>query len=150
MQTRNELYGFYGTIGHHADADAAWAMAESAIASGAGLDPDETRAFLDSRHGRHFADEVANGLARGQGLGQAIDAAIQKFMAWRISRAMARETGIPAGIPYLTGIAAALACGWWTVNNPEPAGAPTNPSGPRKPLRTPQTAGRTGNQGETK
>lgn len=105
MQTRNESYGFYGTIGHHADADAAWAMAESAIASGAGLDPDETRAFLDSRHGRHFADEVANGLARGQGLGQAIDAAIQKFMAWRISRAMARETGIPAGIPYLTGAA---------------------------------------------
>lgn len=105
MQTRNELYGFYGTIGHHADADAAWAMAESAIASGAGLDPDETRAFLDSRHGRHFADEVANGLARGQGLGQAIDAAIQKFMAWRISRAMARETGIPAGIPYLIGVA---------------------------------------------
>ena len=107
MKTRNESYGFYGTIGHHADADAAWAMAESAIASGAGLDPDETRAFLDSRHGRHFADEVTNGLARGQGLGAAIDAAVKTFMGWRISRAMARETGIPAGMPYLTGVAIA-------------------------------------------
>jgi len=63
----------------------------------------QVRDFLDSRHGRHFADEVANGLACNLLLAEAIDAAIARWMGWRISRRTSRETGIPAGLAYLTG-----------------------------------------------
>jgi hypothetical protein len=73
------------------------------------------RDFLDSRHGRHFADGEpanatgsreranANGLWRGETLAAAIDAAIARWTGWRIDRHTARETGIPIGLPYLTG-----------------------------------------------
>ena len=59
--------------------------------------------FLDSRHGRHFADDVANGLAAGRELKAAIAAAVQRWMGWTIGRRTTRETGIPIGLPYLTG-----------------------------------------------
>lgn len=62
------------------------------------------RDFLDSRHGRHFADDVANGLWKGEALAPAIDAAIVRWMGWRIDRRMSRDTGIPQGLPYLTGL----------------------------------------------
>ena len=61
------------------------------------------RDFLDRRHGRHFADDVAGELARGDTLKEAIDAAIARWMGWRISRRTFRDEGIPAGLPYLTG-----------------------------------------------
>ena len=54
-------WGFHGAIAHHADA--AWPLAMAAIADVMGCEPDEARAFLYSRHGRHFADDVANGLS---------------------------------------------------------------------------------------
>jgi hypothetical protein len=63
------------------------------------------RDFLDSRHGRHFADDVANGLAKGWMLEAAIDAAVARWMGWSIGRRTARETGIPRGLPYLMGLA---------------------------------------------
>jgi hypothetical protein len=61
------------------------------------------RAFVDSRHGRHFADEVANHLHASAELRHAIAAATAIWMGWRIGRRISRETGIPAGLPYLTG-----------------------------------------------
>ena len=61
------------------------------------------RDFLDSRHGRHFADDVANGLWKGETLKAAIDAAIARWMGWRIDRKTSRDEGIPRGLPYLTG-----------------------------------------------
>jgi hypothetical protein len=45
----------------------------------------------------------ANGLWKGETLEDAIDAAIARWMGWRIDRHTARETGIPRGLPYLTG-----------------------------------------------
>ena len=36
--------------------------------------------FLDSRYGRHFADEVAMGLCSGRDLWRAIDKAIERWM----------------------------------------------------------------------
>ncbi|MCB1833864.1 MAG: hypothetical protein KDH19_10580, partial [Geminicoccaceae bacterium] len=55
---------------------------------------------------RHFADDVANALARGDTLKDAIDDAVTRWMDWRIDRRTCRDTGIPAGLPYLTGFAA--------------------------------------------
>ena len=63
------------------------------------------RDFLDSRHGRYFADDVASELLRRAPLERAIEAATVRWMGWRIDRRTSRETGIPAGLPCLTGFA---------------------------------------------
>ncbi len=103
LQTSNPAWGFFGTIGHHADPAAAWAQALPAIAAASGCQATAVRDFLDSRHGRHFADDVINGLTTGLGLESAITAAVTRWMEWRISRRTERDTGIPRGLPYLTG-----------------------------------------------
>ena len=102
-QTQNREWGFFGTISHHADPERAWDIALAFIAGTTGCSPDATRAFLDSRYGRHFADEVSNHLTAGKALASAINAATATWMGWRISARTAHETGIPRGLPYLTG-----------------------------------------------
>jgi hypothetical protein len=104
LPTTNTAWGFWGTIGHEAEPATAWATAMPAIAQATGCPEEAVRDFLDSRHGRHFADDVSNDLAGGLGLERAILAAVERWMGWRISRRTARETGIPQGLPYLTGI----------------------------------------------
>ncbi len=99
--TQNEDWGFWGTM--QEKAPAAWAVTLPAIAQITGCTPDAVRAFLDSRHGRHFADEVQNGLYVGKDLEQSVHAATQKWMGWSIGRHTAKEYGIPRGLPYLTG-----------------------------------------------
>jgi hypothetical protein len=101
--TANPAWGFHGSIAHHADAGAAWPLAMAAIADATGCAPDDVRAFLDSRHGRHFADDVANALLERRDLADAIAAAVRTWMDWTIGHATAREYGIPRGLPYLTG-----------------------------------------------
>ncbi len=103
LPTANETWGFFGTIRHNADAGQAWPIAFRAIARATGCSEIGVREFLDSRHGRHFADDVANGLIKGRGLADAIDAAVDRWMNWTIDRRTSRETGIPRGLPYLTG-----------------------------------------------
>ena len=61
------------------------------------------RAFLDSRHGRHFADSVQDQLYGGKALDAALEAAIDQWMGWTIGCQTSGETGIPRGLPYLTG-----------------------------------------------
>ena len=107
--TGNEAWGFWGTIQGHTDPAEAWALALTAIGAATHCAPDEVRAFLDSRHGRHFADEVTNGLAAGKPLEAAIKAAVTTWMGWTISRRLSREDGIPQGLPYLTGFVLAEA-----------------------------------------
>ncbi len=102
-QTENCEWRFFGTISYHADPERAWDIALAFIAGTTGCSPGATRAFLDSRHGRHFADEVSNHLAAGQGLASAINAATATWMGWWISARTAHETGIPRGLSYLTG-----------------------------------------------
>lgn len=111
LPTRNEAWGFHGTIGRieNADPDRAWDLASRAIATATDASPEGARDYLDSRHGRHFADDVANRLANGTPLRQAIDAATTRWMGWRIDRRTSRDTGIPAGLPYLTGFASHFA-----------------------------------------
>lgn len=103
LTTRNTDWGFFGTISHHADATEAWPLAMTRIGRATGCPQDAVRDFLDSRHGRHFAGDVANGLASGLAIETAIDAAIERWMSWTITRRTSRETGIPSGLPYLTG-----------------------------------------------
>ena len=101
--TTTEAWGFFGTTGGFADAQAAWAIAFPAVAKATGGSAEGIRDFLDSRHGRHFADDVANGIHSGIDLKAAIDAAITCWMGWTINRATSRDHGIPVGLPYLTG-----------------------------------------------
>lgn len=103
--TTNEGWGFFGTIRHHADPAIAWPIAVTVIAGVTSLDATTVATFLDTRHGRHFADDVANELVAGKPLTAAIEAAAARWMGWRISPRTARETGIPRGLPYLTGFA---------------------------------------------
>ncbi len=103
LPTRNEAWGFYGSTAGFTDADAAWSIAFQTVAKAIGATPEGVRDFLDCRHGRHFADDVHNGIHAGLDLEAAIGAAITRWMGWTISRNTARETGIPKGLPYLTG-----------------------------------------------
>ena len=99
--TENESWGYWATM--QEEAPAAWAVALPAIATITGCEFDAARAFLDSRHGRHFADEVRNHLLKGKVLADAINAAIHQWMGWTIGRQTSKQYGIPRGLPYLTG-----------------------------------------------
>ena len=99
--TQNESWGLFGTLGEHAEA--AWPIAMTAISDATFQPLDSVRAFLDSRHGRHFADDVLNGLHVGSDLPDAIHAATQRWMGWTIGRQTSKQYGIPKGLPYLTG-----------------------------------------------
>ena len=72
--TQNEAWGFWGTMNEHANA--AWPLAMTAISAATSQPLESVLVFLDSRHGRHFADDVQNGLYRGQTLVEAVTAAI--------------------------------------------------------------------------
>jgi hypothetical protein len=101
LPTENSAWGFWGTMGEQAAM--AWPIAFAAIQDATEADEDAVRAFLDSRHGRHFADELSNHLHAGAAMVDAIVKATATWMGWRIGRRTSRETGIPAGLPYLTG-----------------------------------------------
>lgn len=103
LPSQNEAWGFFGTIRHHAEPNHAWALAMGAITKTTGCPDEAVRDFLDSRYGRHFADEVANALFGRLDLPAAIDSAIERWMKWRIDRRIEDEIGIPRGLPYLTG-----------------------------------------------
>jgi hypothetical protein len=84
--TRNEAWGFFGTIQTAgADPMQAWNAASAMIAAETDAAPEGVRDFLDSRHGRHFADDVMSELAKaGPGkLEEAIEAAIARWQGWR-------------------------------------------------------------------
>jgi hypothetical protein len=98
--TQNESWGFYGTMDKHAAA--AWPLAMDAVAEATGKNFDAVRCFLDSRHGRHFADAVRSGLFYGDALADAIAAAVKKWMDWRIDWQTAKRYDIHQGAPYLT------------------------------------------------
>jgi hypothetical protein len=102
IASTNEGRGFCGAIGQHAEPNQAWALALARIATSTGCCDEAVRDFLDSRYGRHFADDVANGLC-AEDLPSAIDEAIERWMDRRIDAAIESELGIPEGLPYLTG-----------------------------------------------
>ena len=99
--TQNDAWGFWGTMNEHASAG--WPLAMAAISDATSQPLESVRVFLDSRHGRHFADDVQNGLYEGKALADAINAATQRWMGWTIGRQTSKDYGIPRGLPYLTG-----------------------------------------------
>jgi len=124
LPSRNEDYGFFGTLTVCPQRDRrsaeVWDLASRLIAEAIGADSEDERVgirdFLDSRMGRHFADDVVSNLTGGSTpLEAAIAAAIHRWQDWRISRQTERAEGIPAGLPSLTGwvqhfvVAAAMA-----------------------------------------
>ena len=99
--SQNESWGFTGTMNEHVSA--AWPIAMTAISDATNQPLESVRAFLDSRHGRHFADDVLNELHAGANLKDAIHAATKRWMGWAIRRQISKQYGIPKGLPYLTG-----------------------------------------------
>ena len=99
--TQNEAWGFFGTMNDNAEA--AWPIAMTAISDATHQPLESVRLFLDSRHGRHFADDVLNEMLRGQKIQQAIDDAVTRWMGWTIGRQTSKDYGIPRGMAYLTG-----------------------------------------------
>lgn len=103
-ETRNEEYGFWGTMSLMvSNMPTAWQLAIEAVSKATGEDFLAARNFLDSCQGRHFANTVLDGIYNELSLPKAIDAATKQWMNWRISRSASATTGIPAGLPYLTG-----------------------------------------------
>ena len=98
---QEEYWGFYGSMNEHAEA--AWPIAMTAISEATGQPLESVRDFLDSRHGRHFADDVLNQMHAGNNVEQAIHAVVAQWMGWTIGRVTSRDYGIPKGLPYLTG-----------------------------------------------
>ena len=99
--TRNDAWGFFGTMNEHAKA--AWPLAMHVIADATNQSLDAVRIFMDSRYGRHFADSVLDQMHHGADLDAAIAAATQQWMGWTIGRITSKEYGIPRGMPYLMG-----------------------------------------------
>jgi len=112
LPSRNEDYGFFRTLTVCPERDRrsaeVWTLASCLIAEAIGADSEDDmigiRDFLDSRIGRHFADDVVSNMAGCNiGFEAAIASAIRRWQGWRIDRATERSEGIPAGLPYLTG-----------------------------------------------
>jgi hypothetical protein len=106
--TQNDAWGRKGTMTQREHASMPrWpfgTMAMTAISDATSQPLESVRVFLDSRHGRHFADDVQNGLYEGKALADAINAATQRWMGWTIGRQTSKQYGIPRGLPYLTGL----------------------------------------------
>lgn len=69
--TQNESWGFFGTIGNEfydegkhkyndAKTQEAWKIAFEEVQKATGFDDEKVREFLDSKDGRHFADQCAD------------------------------------------------------------------------------------------
>jgi hypothetical protein len=64
LPTRNEAWGYFGTLQRAgADPMQSWTAASAMIAAETEASAEAVRDFLDSRHGRHFADDVASEIA---------------------------------------------------------------------------------------
>lgn len=107
IQTTNEGWGFYGSF--TTQAAAAWPLALTAIQQATGFDEADCATFLDSRHGRHFADDVLNALRDGHPLAQAIEAAVTRWQGYKLTRSARARYDIPAGVTYLQGFVGAAA-----------------------------------------
>lgn len=93
--------GLLGTLKEHAAT--AWPIALTAISDATDQPLESVRAFLDSQHGRHFANDVQNEFYEGKNLADAINATTRRWMGWTIGRQISKQYGIPRGLPYLMG-----------------------------------------------
>ncbi|MDO3515291.1 hypothetical protein LG939_24975 (plasmid) [Ralstonia pseudosolanacearum] len=103
--TRNEGWGFYGTM--KGRADEAWPLAMTTVSKATGSSFEAVRLFLDSAFGRHFADDICNALHGGQTLIDAIDATAAAWMQRKTNGGLSKIYGIPRDLPHLTAFVAA-------------------------------------------
>ena len=112
LPSHNPDHGFFGTLTTCPQRDRrsveVWVLAATLIAKAIRATTEEDmigiRDFLDSRMGRHFADDVVGNMVGCKIDSEtAIKSAIRRWQDWRISRQTERDEGIPAGLPYLTG-----------------------------------------------
>ena len=103
LPSANQSHGFCGTIRQHAERHHAWMLAIDAVATATSASEEAVRAFLASRSGRRFADEVATAICIGRDVAAAIDGIVERWMELRITALIETEIGIPQGLPYLTG-----------------------------------------------
>lgn len=112
LPSRNPDHGFFGTLTTCPERDRrsveVWVLASTLIAKAIRATTEEDmigiRDFLDSRMGRHFADDVVGNMVGCKIDSEtAIRSAIRRWQDWRISRQTERDEGIPEGLPYLTG-----------------------------------------------
>jgi len=112
LPSRNPDYGFFATLTTCPERDRrsveVWVLASTLIAKAIRATSEDEmigiRDFLDSRMGRHFADDVVGNMVGCKiDSKTAIRSAIRRWQDWRISRQLERCEGIPAGLPYLTG-----------------------------------------------
>ena len=112
LPSRNPDHGFFGTLTTCPERDRrsveVWVLAATQIAKATCATTEEDmigiRDFLDSRMGRHFADDVVGNMVGCKIDSEtAIRSAIRRWQDWRISRQTERDEGIPEGLPYLTG-----------------------------------------------
>ncbi|WP_210879803.1 hypothetical protein [Roseovarius autotrophicus] len=112
LPSRNPDHGFFGTLTTCPERDRrsveVWVLASTLIAKTIRATTEEEmigiRDFLDSRMGRHFADDVVGNMVGCKIDSEtAIRSAIRTWQDWRISRQLERDEGIPEGLPYLTG-----------------------------------------------
>lgn len=108
LRSQNEWFGFFGAMGKAADD--AWSLALPLIVTATGCEEEDVRSFLDSRHGRHFADTVHGYLGRGRDLEQAVAEAVAEWQGYRVGNATRRAYGIPEGADYLTGMILSGTC----------------------------------------
>jgi hypothetical protein len=106
LPSQNEDYGFFRALTvcplRDRRSTEVWNLASPLIAEAIRTESEEEmigiRDFLDSRFGRHFADDVVGNMTGCNiELGPAIAAAIHRWQGWRIDRATERSEGIPAG-----------------------------------------------------
>lgn len=103
-----DVLGFFGAIAAHvSDPAAAYADATRLCAQTVGCEPGAVRAFLDSRHGRLFADDVALALARAGDFATAVRVVFDRWQSWRMD---GRGRAAPSG-PFLAGTIQACAVG---------------------------------------
>jgi hypothetical protein len=112
LPSHNPDHGFFGTMTTCPERDRrsveVWVLASTLIAKAIRATTEEDmigiRDFLDSRMGRHFADDVVGNMVGCKIDSEtAIKSAIRRWQDWRISRQLERDEGIPEGLPYLTG-----------------------------------------------
>lgn len=103
--TQNTDYGFFGTCTDAGlDAQRCWAAAVKEVAEATAQPHEDAAIFLDTRHGRHFADDTVCAVLNGQSIEAAVKSAANRWLGWRIGKCLEREEGIPAELPYLTGL----------------------------------------------
>jgi hypothetical protein len=86
-----------------------WPIHRTASPQATGFDEADCATFLDSPHGRHFADDVLNALHDGHPLPKAIDCAVTRWQGYKLSASSRIQHGIPAGVTYLQGFVGAAA-----------------------------------------